>query len=111
MLRISWSQVVRRVFLQQEFLKRLRQKPRIQRFRVGLAHVAIVERLEDRAMLSAVTWTGSGDGSSWSDHNNWSTGAVPEASSDVTLNAPSGATIYGPAISTIVKSLKIDSAN
>ncbi len=34
-----------------------------------------------------VSWTGSGDGSSWSDGANWSLGNVPDGSSDVTIDA------------------------
>ena len=33
-----------------------------------------VERLERRVLLSAVSFTGNGDGVSWADPNNWSTG-------------------------------------
>ncbi len=37
-------------------------------------------------MLSAVSWTGMGDGTSWSDPNNWSGNALPSSSDDVTIN-------------------------
>jgi len=39
-----------------------------------------------------VSWTGGGDGTSWSDPQNWSSGAVPESSDDVVIDAP-GTTI------------------
>ncbi len=45
-----------------------------------------IERLEPRHMLSAVSWTGLGDGVSWSDPKNWSTDALPGAGDDVTIN-------------------------
>jgi hypothetical protein len=34
-----------------------------------------------------VSWTGHGDGTSWGDGRNWSTGQVPGATDDVTINA------------------------
>ncbi|MCB9949900.1 MAG: VCBS repeat-containing protein [Planctomycetaceae bacterium] len=43
-------------------------------------------------MLSAVSWTGAGDGSSWSDFSNWSGNQVPSADDDVSIDAP-GSTI------------------
>ena len=60
-------------------------------------------------MLSAVNWTGSGDGSSWSDVHNWSTNALPDINSDVTLDA-SGATINGPTTATTINNLTVKSA-
>ena len=46
-----------------------------------------IELLERRALLSAVSWTGGGDGVHWGDANNWSTHALPGTSDDVTINA------------------------
>src|SRR5689334_13927460 len=46
-----------------------------------------VELLESRTLLSAVSWTGAGDGAHWGDANNWSGHAVPGSSDDVTVNA------------------------
>lgn len=51
------------------------------------------EPLEERHMLSVVSWTGGGDGKSWSDAANWSGGALPGAAADVVINAPTGTTI------------------
>src|SRR4051794_25919529 len=48
----------------------------------------VVERLEDRVLLSAVSFTGGGDGTSWTDPKNWATGAVPGPADDVTINLP-----------------------
>ncbi|HEX3727966.1 MAG TPA: hypothetical protein VHV08_17060 [Pirellulales bacterium] len=65
-----------------------------------------IERLEDRRLLTADAWTGAGDGSNWSDPNNWSAG-LPGAASDVTINGPGTPTIvYSAAAgSTTVHSL------
>jgi hypothetical protein len=67
-----------------------------------------IQHLEVRALLSAVTWTGLGDGSNWNDPTNWSGGAVPTAADDVSMNAPltisSGVTIT-------FNSLTLDNAN
>jgi hypothetical protein len=46
-----------------------------------------VERVEDRTLLSAVSWIG-GNGD-WDTGSNWSTGQVPGANDDVTINVPS----------------------
>ena len=70
-----------------------------------------VELLERRCLLSAVGWVGTGDGHSWSDEDNWSTGQVPSADDDVTINAPSGTTIQGPTGTTTINSLDIQSGN
>ena len=39
---------------------------------------------------AAVTWTGGGDGVSWSDPHDWSGNAMPSAGSDVTIGVVSG---------------------
>jgi hypothetical protein len=47
--------------------------------------------LEHRSLLSAVNWVGgSGD---WDTKSNWSTGQVPGASDDVTINVSPGITV------------------
>ena len=51
------------------------------------------ETLEPRTLLSNVTWTGVGDGTSWSVAGNWSDDAVPTASDDVTINLTGNHTI------------------
>jgi hypothetical protein len=60
------------------------------RSRPAIARVAI-ETLESRRLLSAITWTGDGNGSSWSDPDNWSPESVPGASDDATI--PSGSDV------------------
>ena len=44
-----------------------------------------VEALEDRMMLSTVSWTGGGGDNLWTDAKNWNTGAVPAAGDDVAI--------------------------
>ncbi len=51
-----------------------------------------LEQLDDRITPSAVTWTGGGDGTTWSDPNNWLNFAVPGAGDDVTIK--SGTVIF-----------------
>lgn len=46
-----------------------------------------VEPLERRVLLATVQWTGSGDGTLWSDPANWSTNAVPAAGDDVIISS------------------------
>ena len=47
----------------------------------------------------AKTWDGGGDGTNWSDANNWNPNGVPTGSDDVIINAP-GTTIVGYEINT-----------
>ena len=44
-------------------------------------------------MLAAVAWDGGGDGTNWSDANNWSSNAVPGAADDVTIDVPGAVTV------------------
>jgi hypothetical protein len=46
-----------------------------------------LELFEDRLTPAAVSWTGGGDGTSWTDGRNWSTGAAPGTTDDVTINS------------------------
>ena len=52
-----------------------------------------VEALEWRTMLSAVFWSGGGDGINWTDVNNWSGHALPAVADDVTINAAAGVAV------------------
>jgi len=52
-----------------------------------------IDVLESRTLLSSITWTGSGDGKSWTDAANWSNDKVPTASDDVAINLGSNPTI------------------
>ena len=73
--------------------------------------VAEVQILENRTLLSAVSWTGSAGDNQWSTPANWSSGAVPGNGTDVTISAPAGTTIHGPSVDTVVNSLSIASGN
>jgi hypothetical protein len=52
-----------------------------------------LEQLERRYLLTAVSWNGHGDGTSWTDRLNWSTGAVPAPGDDVTISISGNPTI------------------
>ncbi len=47
---------------------------------------AALEILEQRLVMSQVSWTGAGGDLSWQDARNWSTGSVPGATDDVSGN-------------------------
>jgi hypothetical protein len=44
--------------------------------------------MESRMLLSAVSWDGGGDGTSWIDADNWSDNEVPDADDDVLIDLP-----------------------
>ncbi len=54
---------------------------------LSLCSIHAIEFLESRRLLAAVSWTGLGDDTNWSDPNNWSTHALPSAGDDVTISA------------------------
>lgn len=58
---------------------------------VRVASRYLVESLERRVLLSTVFWTGRGSTPSWSDPNNWSTGALPGPSDDAVISLAAGA--------------------
>ena len=51
------------------------------------------EQLEGRYLLTAVSWTGAGDGTNWTNPANWSTQAVPGPADDVTISISGTPTI------------------
>jgi hypothetical protein len=51
------------------------------------------EQLEGRYLLTAVSWTGAGDGTSWTNPANWSTHALPGPADDVTISISGTPTI------------------
>ena len=77
--------------------------PRSKRFAVGR-----VESLEERVLLSTVTWVAKGSGN-WNIAANWSTGAVPQAGASVVINKSSSVTVTLPA-STSIGSLSLTAA-
>src|SRR3984885_9932063 len=52
-----------------------------------------VEGLEDRTLLSAVSWTGTAGDNQWNTAKKWSTDAVPGSSNTVTIDAPANTVI------------------
>ena len=52
-----------------------------------------LEPLEQRIVMSTVTWDGQGDGASWNDPHNWVGGALPGAADDVVINNTPGTTV------------------
>ena len=46
----------------------------------------MVEPLEDRTLLAAVSWDGGGDGIHWSNVLNWSNDTLPGEADDVTID-------------------------
>jgi lactam utilization protein B len=69
-----------------------------------------VEWLEDRTLLSAVSWTGGGNDNLWNDGKNWSTGSVPHFADDVTISAAAGTTIQVATTSVAIHSLSTNAA-
>src|SRR5262249_45167720 len=68
------------------FVDKLNRKAR--RSRPDRRQPLWLERLEDRFTPASVQWTGAAGTTSWTDKNNWSTGAIPGASDDVTIGIP-----------------------
>ncbi len=56
-------------------------------------HKLAFEPLESRTLLSNISWTGQGDGKSWTAAGNWSGNAVPGSNDDVTISLVSNPTI------------------
>src|SRR5579863_8189581 len=75
------------------FNRRRKRNQRKRARRLPRKPIAALQQLEERVMLSAVSWTGGGDGKNWSDPHNWSSGAVPSASDDVTISLANSQTI------------------
>jgi hypothetical protein len=69
-----------------------------------------VEWLEDRTLLSAVSWTGGGNDNLWNDGKNWSTGSVPQFADDVTISAAARTTIQVATTSVAIHSLSTNAA-
>jgi hypothetical protein len=59
-----------------------------------------LEALEDR-VTPTVSWTGAGDGASWSDPHNWSTNALPGSTDDVLINLTGAAVNYSSGTTTV----------
>src|SRR5689334_16539364 len=94
---ISARELLRRSWL------RAKKKSPGSRLRVR-SRAAFFERLEERALLSAVSWINA-SGGSWNVTANWSGNAVPRASDDVTIDLPGTVTITHSAGSDTIHSL------
>ncbi len=51
------------------------------------------EQLEGRYLLTAVSWTGTGDGTNWTNPANWSSDVLPGQADDVTISVSGNPTI------------------
>src|ERR1051325_7947914 len=54
---------------------------------------ALMESLEQRTLLAAVSWTGQAGDNLWTTARNWSNDAVPTSADDVTINVAGSPTI------------------
>lgn len=55
-----------------------------------------------------ITWTGAGDGTNWSDHNNWDLTTIPTATNDVVI--PDGSTLTIN-VAALAKSIEVQGAS
>ena len=62
---------------------------------------AVVERLENRWLLSTVTWNGGGNGTNWSDPLNWDGNILPGAADDVTINFVTNTIVHDSGTDTV----------
>ena len=76
-----------RTFLENYFSRRRSLKRTIRRRPGFRKTLASTQYLEDRTLLSAVTWTGLGGDSNWSNGSNWDTANAPGANDTVTIGA------------------------
>jgi mucin-19 len=53
--------------------------------RTRAVNSTLLETLEGRQLLAAISWDGGGDGSSWNDSRNWSADVLPTAADDVAI--------------------------
>jgi hypothetical protein len=53
-----------------------------------------VEALEDRLAPANVSWIGAGDGVNWGDARNWSSGVLPGAADDVTIQTAPDVSVH-----------------
>src|SRR5262249_36506902 len=64
-----------------------------------------IEALE-RIIVLSTSWTGAGDGTSWSDPKNWSTGKEPGQNDDVVIDVPGNITVVYQGRQPTVKSIE-----
>src|SRR5262245_59701145 len=68
------------------------------------------ELLEDRLVLSTVSWDGGGGNFDWNNALNWSTDALPGVADDVVINAATASPITHALGTTSVHSLQSQAA-
>jgi hypothetical protein len=73
---------------------RNRHRTRLPRVRVKQINSEGIERLEDRLLLSAVSWDGEAGDGLWTTAQNWSGDFLPGADDDVTIDVTGNATIF-----------------
>ena len=70
------------------------------------AAIVVHESLEPRQLFAVVNWDGGGDGTNWSDPNNWSTNAVPTGVDAVTIDVAAAPTIViGSSVTAVARDL------
>src|SRR5437867_2601011 len=86
--------------------KRKSKRPALSRFRRLFRGLPLrLEHLEDRTLLSTVSWDGGAGTLRWDDAQNWSTDSLPGSSDDAVIGAAfSGLTITHDAGSVSVQS-------
>src|SRR3954463_12314567 len=89
-LRLRRSPVVARNSMRRRFQQMARERSRWEkRRREQVVRLLSCERLEERQMLSNVSWTGAGGSSDWNNPLNWDASSVPGPSDDVYIAASS----------------------
>ena len=83
---------------------------RARKWGLGSRHPAstrrlLIETLEDRHLLSIVSWDGGGNDFDWHNPLNWSDDALPTADDDVVIDVPADIAVTHAGGSTTVKSL------
>src|ERR1700759_5305970 len=53
----------------------------------GKSRAGMIERLEVRKLLAAISWSGPTSGGDWDTAANWSNNAIPTSADDVTIGA------------------------
>lgn len=69
---------------------------------------AVMSLLSGDAHAAAISWDGGGNGSSWSDPNNWSANVAPGAGDDVIINVEGNAGVVYSSGTTTINSLTCD---
>lgn len=64
-----------------------------------------IQRLEDRALLAAVSWNGNAGDFQWNTAANWSGNVVPGAADDVTIDVPGNITVVLATTNKTVRSI------